>query len=136
MKIIRTQRQGTPLEDIHPVTNAQAILEVRNYLSALRLTDPVLRYAVNLCEQTRIHPLVEMGVSPRGIAALVSMAQANAVLQERNYVIPEDVQRVFADVCAHRVTLRPQARVDGVSVRDVLAEVLNTVKPQTGSVRS
>ena len=44
----------------------------------------VLRYAVNLCEQTRVHPLVEMGVSPRGIAALVSMAQANAVLREES----------------------------------------------------
>ena len=77
-----------------------------------------------------------MGVSPRGIAALVSMAQANAVLRERNYVIPEDVQWVFADVCAHRVTLRPQARVDGVSVRDVLGEILAEVKPQTGSGRA
>lgn len=96
----------------------------------------VLRYAVNLCEQTRVHPLVEMGVSPRGIAALASMAQANAVLRERNYVIPEDVQWVFADVCAHRVTLRPQARVDGMSVRDVLSEIMDTVKPQTGSLHS
>lgn len=133
MKIIRTQRQGTPLEDIKSVTTAQNILEVRNYLGSLRLSDAVLRYAVNLCEKTRTHPLVEMGVSPRGISALVSMAQANAVLRERNYVIPEDVQRVFADVCAHRITLRAQARVDNVTVRDVLAEILADVRPQTGS---
>ena len=133
MKIIRTQRQGTPLEDIKSVTTAQNILEVRNYLGSLRLSDAVLRYAVNLCEKTRTHPLVEMGVSPRGISALVSMAQANAVLRERNYVIPEDVQRVFVDVCAHRITLRAQARVDNVTVRDVLAEILADVRPQTGS---
>ncbi len=130
MKIIRSQRGAVPLEDVKPVVSAENILEIRKYLSSLRLTDTVLRYAVNLCEQTRVHPQVEMGVSPRGISALVSMAQAHAVLQERNYVIPEDVQSVFPDVCTHRVTLVPQARVDGVSVRDVLAQILAQVKPQ------
>ena len=130
MKIIRSQRGAVPLDDIKPVVTAENILEIRKYLSSLRLTDTVLRYAVKLCEQTRVHPQVEMGVSPRGISALVSMAQAHAVLQERNYVIPEDVQSVFPDVCAHRVTLVPQARVDGVSVRDVLAQILTQVKPQ------
>ena len=130
MRIIRSQRGAVPLDDIKPVVTAENILEIRKYLSSLRLTDTVLRYAVNLCEQTRVHPQVEMGVSPRGISALVSMAQAHAVLQERNYVIPEDVQSVFPDVCAHRVTLVPQARVDGVSVRDVLAQILAQVKPQ------
>lgn len=132
MKIIRSQRGAVPLDEIKSVVSAENILEIRKYLSSLRLTDTVLRYAVNLCEQTRVHPQVEMGVSPRGISALVSMAQAHAVLQERNYVIPEDVQSVFPDVCAHRVTLVPQARVDGVSVRDVLAQILTQVKPQGG----
>lgn len=67
----------------------------------------------------------------RGISALVSMARAQAVLQERNYVVPEDVQSVFADVCAHRLVLRPQARVDGVTARDILAEILHQVRPDT-----
>lgn len=135
MKIIRSQRGATPLDDIHPVTSGENILEIRKYLSSLRLSDAVLRYAVNLCEATRVHPQVEMGVSPRGISALVSMAQANAVLRERNYVTPEDIQAVFLDVCAHRVTLLPQARVDGVRVRDVLSELLVQVKPQDAGSR-
>lgn len=135
MRIIRSQRVGVPLDEIHPVTTAQNILEVRNYLSSLRLTDSVLRYAIRLCEATRTHPQVEMGVSPRGISALVSMAQANAILRERNYVIPEDVQNVFLDVCAHRVTLVPQARVDGISVRDILQEILTQVRPDTQKSR-
>lgn len=135
MKIIRSQRGATPLDDIHPVTSGENILEIRKYLSSLRLSDAVLRYAVNLCEATRVHPQVEMGVSPRGISALVSMAQANAVLRERNYVTPEDIQAVFLDVCAHRVTLLPQARVDGVRVRDVLSELLVQVKPQNAGSR-
>ena len=57
------------------------------------------------------------------------MSRAHAILKERNYVIPEDVQAVFLDVCAHRLVLRPQARVDGVTARTLLEEILATVRP-------
>ena len=89
----------------------------------------MLRYAIELCEKTRSHPLVELGISPRGVSALVRMARASAVLHERNYVIPEDIQSVFLDVCAHRLVLRPQARVDGVGAKDVLEGILGEIRP-------
>ena len=65
----------------------------------------VLRYAVNLCEQTRVHPLVEMGVSPRGIAALVSMAQANAVLRERNYYAARAYENIAKRIMGQKAPL-------------------------------
>ena len=129
MKILNAQRYSNPLLDLHPVTDAGNIIEVQNYLASVRLADPVLKYAIRLCEATRVHPLVELGISPRGVAALVKMARANAVLRERNYVVPEDVQNVFLDVCAHRLVLRPQARVDGLTAREVLEETLTNVRP-------
>jgi len=135
IRILTAQRYHDPLSDLTPVTNAQNILEIQDYLSSVRAEDAVLRYAVDLCEATRTHPLVELGVSPRGISALVKMARACAVLRGRNYVIPEDVQTVFPDVCAHRLVLRPQARVDGVSPRDLLAQLLDQVRPAAGAVR-
>lgn len=135
IRILNAQRYHDPLSDLTPVTNAQNILEIQDYLSSVRAEDAVLRYAVDLCEATRTHPLVELGVSPRGISALVRMARACAVLRDRNYVIPEDVQTVFPDVCAHRLVLRPQARVDGVSPRDLLAQLLGQVRPAAGAVR-
>jgi MoxR-like ATPase len=52
------------------------------------------------------------------------MSKAHAILHERGYVVPEDVQAVFVDVCAHRLVLRPQARVEGVTERDLLADIL------------
>ena len=133
MKIIRAQRYNNPLEDVKAVTTAENLVEVQQYLSSLRLADEVLRYAIRLCETTREHPLVELGVSPRGILALVKMAQAHAVLEERNYVVPEDVQAVFEDVCTHRMVLRPQARVDGVTGRDILRQIMTQVRPAAGS---
>ena len=131
MRIINAQRYSNPLSDVHPVTNAQNLLEVQNYLTSVRVADSVLSYAIRLCEATRAHPLVELGISPRGVSALVKMARAGAVLRERNYVVPEDVQSVFFDVCAHRLILRPQAQVDGITARDILAEILQQIKPGT-----
>lgn len=135
MKIINVQRYQNPLNDLTAVTTPQNILEVQEYLAAVRLSGPVLSYAIRLCEATRTHPLVELGISPRGILALVKMARANAILKERNYVIPEDIQRVFGDVCAHRLVLRPQARVDHVSARQLLGDILQQIKPDTAAVR-
>lgn len=131
MRIINAQRYSNPLSDVRPVTNAQNLLEVQNYLTSVRVADSVLSYAIRLCEATRVHPLVELGISPRGVSALVKMARAGAVLRERNYVVPEDVQNVFFDVCAHRLILRPQAQVDGITARDILAEILQQIKPGT-----
>ena len=131
MRIINAQRYSNPLSDVRPVTNAQNLLEVQNYLTSVRVADSVLSYAIRLCEATRVHPLVELGISPRGVSALVKMARAGAVLRERNYVVPEDVQSVFFDVCAHRLILRPQAQVDGITTRDILAEILQQIKPGT-----
>ena len=129
MKIINAQRYNNPIEDIHTVASAQNLLEVQNYLTSVRMTDSVLAYAIRLCEETRTHPLVELGISPRGVSALVKMARANAILRERNYVVPEDVQNVFLDVCAHRLALRPQARIEGMTAQVILQDILKKIKP-------
>lgn len=135
IRILTAQRYHNPLNDLKMVTTAQNILEVQDYLSSVRVADSVLSYAISLCEATRSHPLVELGISPRGISALVKMARACAVLRERNYVVPEDVQDVFCDVCAHRLVLRPQARVDGVSARELLEGILGEIRPAVGNER-
>ena len=135
MKIINAQRYSNPLLDLRTVTSAQNILEVQNYLTSVRMTDSVLKYAILLCEETREHPLVELGISPRGVSALVKMAKASAVLNERNYVIPEDVQNVFVDVCAHRLVMRPQAQVEGVTARALLEDILTKVRPASAEER-
>ena len=118
MKIISAQRYINPLDELHAVTTAKNVIEVQNFLSSVTVRD-----------ETRSHPLVELGISPRGVSALVRMARASAVLHERNYVIPEDIQSVFLDVCAHRLVLRPQARVDGVGAKDVLEGILGEIRP-------
>ena len=135
MKIIRSQRYSNPLLDLKAVTDPHNIIEVQNYLTSVKIADPVLSYAISLCEESRRHSMVDLGISPRGVAALVRMSKADAVLKERNYVIPEDVQNVFCDVCAHRLVLRPQARVEGIDAREILTDIMDTVKPPAASER-
>lgn len=129
IEIIKSRRYDNPIDKIKVVASKENVIEVQNYLSSVRISDDVLKYIVLLCEKTREKALVELGVSPRGVLALVQMAKAHAVLEDRIYVIPEDVQDVFIDVCAHRMILRPQARVEGVDARDILNEILAEVKP-------
>ena len=127
--IVQAQRLQNPLDDLSPVTDATSLIEVQQYLGTVHASDSVLGYAVDLCQATRELPLVELGVSPRGVGALVRMSRAHALLEQRDYVVPEDVQAVFSDVCAHRLVLRPQARVEGVTSQDLLTEVLRQVPP-------
>lgn len=128
-KILNIQRYVNPLESIVPVTTREAVLEVQDYLNSIHLSDEVMEYIITLCQATRELPLVELGVSPRGVSALSRMAKAHAILSQRSFVIPEDVQNVFGDVCAHRIIMKPAARVEGVTARELLKDVLAGVRP-------
>lgn len=129
IEIIKSRRYENPIDKVQAVASKENVMDVQNYLSSVRIQDDLLKYIVLLCEATRSDPLVELGVSPRGVLALSQMAKAHAVLEDRIYVVPEDVQAVFIDVCAHRLILRPQARVEGRNSRDILKGILQEVKP-------
>ena len=126
--LLMEQRQYVnPMDDVKVVVTKDDILEIQNYLSSIKITKAIYRYITVLCEETRKEPLVELGVSPRGILALSRMVRACAVLRERNYVIPEDVMYVFKDVCTHRLILKPQARIEGVTAEKILDDILNRI---------
>jgi MoxR-like ATPase len=72
--------------------------------------------------------MVERGVSPRAVIAVVALAKACSFLQGRDFLIPEDIRDVFADVCCHRLVLKPQARARKEATMEILQEILNAVK--------
>lgn len=130
VRILRARRYSNPLDDVQPVATVENLSEVQNYLNSVKINDDVLLYMIRLCEETRNVPMVEMGVSPRCVYALTRMAKAHAILEERGYVIPEDVRDVFIDVCAHRLILRPQARIEGVTAEEILIDIMERIKPE------
>ncbi len=129
LNILKARKYSNPMDEVCAAATKESIVEIQHYLSSIHVTDNILRYAIALCEATRTHRMTELGVSPRGVYALTQMAKANAVLESRSYLIPEDIQNVFHDVCEHRLVLKPQARIEGVTEKDVLDEILMYQKP-------
>lgn len=135
VNILKAKKYADHLDQIRPLVTAEHICEVQNYLSALRISDELLYYITHLCEATRTNQMVDLGISPRGVLALTQMAKAQAVLKGRSFVVPEDVQDIFIDVCAHRLILKPQARVQGITERSVLEGILKEVYPPASPKR-
>ena len=91
------------------------------------MADDILRYITLLVEATRQNDKIQLGVSPRGALALNNMAKASAYINGRDYVIPDDVLRVFAKVCAHRVILHPRAKVASIQAEEIMEQITHQV---------
>ena len=128
MELLRARQDNDPLENVRQSVTHDDVARMQREVRAVTSKDSILSYLTRLALASRKHPMTEIGVSPRGVLFLDRMAKACAYLQGRDYVIPEDVQAVFADVCAHRVILTQKARLSGVTAEQVLSELLKTVE--------
>jgi MoxR-like ATPase len=118
------QREDTVLE---PVIDATRLADLQATLERVAVDDDVLRYCVDLAGATREHRAVEVGASPRGSQALLLVARALAVLDGREYVLPEDVKACAVPALAHRLTLRAETWSSGVTGPQVVTELLDQV---------
>ncbi len=117
---------------LQPVTTAAELIAMRESLERVEVSPDLLDYVVAIIQATRSHPQIQVGASPRGGLALVQLARGQAVLQQRDYVIPDDIKNVAVPGLAHRITLRPELWVRQVKSDDVIAQLLGTVPtPQT-----
>lgn len=95
-----------PLSQLQPVAEREEIVAAQRLFSSCQVSQAVMQYISALCEETRDEDRVQLGVSPRGMLALLRVSQAYAAIQGRNYVIPDDVKALAVPVMAHRVILR------------------------------
>ena len=112
---------------VEPVVDAAGLLAWQAGVEQVDVDPDVVGYAVRLTRATRDHAQVEVGASPRGSLALVLVARALAVLDDRDVVLPEDVKDCAADVLAHRLTLAPETWSTGLRAQDVVADLLGRV---------
>lgn len=127
--ILKERQNNNPLDKVAQVVEREDILRMQNIVEEVYIHDSIYEYITLLVQQTRENPLIELGVSPRGSLALMNMVKATAFLSHRDYVIPNDVQYIFKDVVAHRMILKPKARVNNVTVDNLLDDILRIVKP-------
>lgn len=128
VEILRDRQISDPLSEVRKVASTEDISDMQSKARLIQMADSLLDYVADLAEESRRHPLVTLGISPRGALAVCRMAKAKALIEGRNYVVPSDVQSVFVDVCAHRIILSAKAKINDTCAADVLNEILDTVK--------
>ncbi len=127
VSILQGKDNDNPLDEVCEVVSAEDIFAMQQESGQIQVDKAIYEYMVMLCSITRQHPMVELGVSPRGTVALSAMAKSNAYINGRKYVTPEDVKAVFADVVKHRIVLAPKAKVQKISVEKVIESVFKAV---------
>ena len=127
VSILEERHTENPLDRVQPVVTKDELLQLVQETRNVEANDRIFDYVTTLAEATRTHPMVELGVSPRGALALCRMAKAHAFLAGRDFVVPEDVASVFPDVCAHRLILSAKARMMEEKAENILAEILKSV---------
>ena len=129
--ILRGRRTENPIDSVRQTITAADLLRLQQQTAAVTMKDSILEYITRLASATRSHAWIQLGVSPRGALAVSKMARACAMVRGRDYVIPEDVQAVFTDVCAHRILLSQKAKTERKNAQDVLTQVLQDVAAPT-----
>ena len=127
VEILRDRQDTNPLDHAETVVHKEELLKLQEQVQKVYMDDRILSYVADLAEATRAHALITLGLSPRGTLALCRMSKAAAFVDGRDYVVPEDIRKVFGDVGGHRMVLESRARYEDRSARDILDEILDTV---------
>lgn len=117
-----------PLSEVREILTVEEWAGLRERAEKCHVSDEMYDYIVRLTEATRGNPYVILGASPRASIALLRMSRAMAVMQGRDYAVPEDVHAVYADVFGHRVKLGTNAKAEGMEIGAVLDQIFHEVK--------
>ena len=116
------------LPKLEPVCGASEFAEAKNEIRAVAVEDGVFNYIVSLVETTRRLGAIQYGASPRGSVALLLASKAYAAMQGRDYVIPDDVYNLTLPILRHRIQLKPEAEIEGITPDQIIEGILSQVK--------
>ncbi|MBA2739789.1 MAG: MoxR family ATPase [Nocardioidaceae bacterium] len=122
----------SPLDEVEPVTSAAEVAKLVDVVRGVYVAPSVQRYAVDIVSATRRSPELRLGASPRATLHLMRVAKAWAALEQRDYVVPDDVQRLGSTVLAHRLLLSPEAAMGGRTPEQVLSSLLAAIPAPSG----
>jgi len=126
--MITGQSAASPLDDLEPVTDVDEIIRLQQVVKAVYVDSSIVDYVVDIVTETRKDPMLALGASPRASLAFTKALRAYAFLNDRDYVLPDDVKVLAPYVLCHRLILRPEAAMDGMTQASVLNSVLQRVK--------
>jgi MoxR-like ATPase len=127
VRVLERQQFRHPFEELTQVVSAPELVEAQTAIKEVYAAPAIKRYIVEIARQTREHPEVYLGASPRGSLSLYRTAQARAMMQGRDYILPDDIKALAVPTLAHRVILGPGARLRDLSAQQIVEEVLHNV---------
>ena len=128
MELIRDRQTADPMDQVGQAADAGQILVMQKEVRAVTVKDEIVDYITRLAMASREDPMLRLGISPRGALYVDRMAKAAAYLDGRDYVVVEDVQGVFSDVCAHRVVLSRDAQMEKRTPAQIMDGLLSSVQ--------
>jgi MoxR-like ATPase len=123
-----------PLKNLNPVATTGEILKLQNQVEEVRVSEEIKDLIISIVSYTRNNVNLDLGVSPRGSIALLKVSKACAFIKSRDYVLPEDVVDISLDVLSHRVILSSNAKIKGITAKDVILDCVNKAIKNTSKV--
>jgi MoxR-like ATPase len=120
-------RNSRNLDDLQSIVTVEQCLQAQREVRAINVQESIIDYLLALVERTRRHPDLLLGASPRAAVAWLLASKAAAWLAEREFVTPDDIKAVAPPLLRHRLILRPEAQLDGVSIESVIQSLLSQV---------
>lgn len=127
VELLMDRQKQNPLDDVLSAVSKEEVLQMQREVEELYIDRKIVEYVTRLTEMSRKQKLIRLGISPRGALAVCAMAKACAYIHQRDYVVPEDVQEIFVDVCRHRLVMEPKAQLNQVTADRMLSEILRVV---------
>lgn len=128
MEVLSRVQEELPIQELTPVITLDELLSMQKEVKGVFVDDTIKQYIISIVTRTRNHPLIYLGVSPRGSIALMQAAKSYAYIQGRDFVLPDDIQFLAPFVFAHRMILQSQARYDGVNAEQIISSILSDTK--------
>lgn len=125
--ILADQMESHPVDSLDAVADREELLAVMAAARRVRVSDELRHYIVSLVSATRGRPEIQLAASPRASLALMKVSQAVALFEGAEFVTPEMIQSVAADVIAHRLVLEPEARFSGITARRLVADLVEEI---------
>ena len=127
MRLVKERQQTNPVKLVREIVSKEDVIFMQNEVKEVYVHDEILYYMAKIIDATRSHAMITLGVSPRGTLAFADMARSMAYVSGRDYVLPEDVQKVAKSVLAHRLVLNGKAKMSHVTDVEIIDEIVSKV---------
>ncbi len=131
LRMLELLQHKHPIDRLKPVADAKEIVQAQQSIRSVHVDPRVRTYLLQIVSQSRQHPDLALGGSPRATIALFRCSQAMAAIRGRSYVMPDDVKRILSPVMNHRVIVRPESRLRKVTAEKVIDEIVSEIAVPT-----